>query len=95
MVNSNAVRDWADSRGIFYNKEKNFLVWVNEEDHCRVISMQQGGSMQKTFQRFCVGLQKVSTTQAFTQTNFDHAMIQGSLVDLNCQYIGKGKGAYL
>jgi len=59
MVNSNAVRDWPDGRGIWHNNEKTFLVWVNEEDHCRVISMQKGGSMQKTFERFCRGLQEV------------------------------------
>ena len=61
MVNSNAVRDWPDGRGIWHNKDKNFLVWVNEEDHCRVISMQQGGSMQATFERFCRGLKEVES----------------------------------
>jgi ATP:guanido phosphotransferase, C-terminal catalytic domain len=32
--------DWPDGRGIFHNKDKTFLVWVNEEDHMRCISMQ-------------------------------------------------------
>jgi len=59
MVNSGAVRDWPDGRGIWHNDKKNFLVWVNEEDHCRVISMQQGGDMQATFERFCSGLKDV------------------------------------
>eukprot|EP00493_Phyllostaurus_siculus_P005825 UN05875 len=25
-------RDWPEGRGIFHNKDKTFLVWVNEED---------------------------------------------------------------
>lgn len=25
-------RDWPEGRGIFHNKEKTFLIWVNEED---------------------------------------------------------------
>lgn len=33
-------REWPDSRGIFHNNEKSFLVWVNEEDQLRIISMQ-------------------------------------------------------
>lgn len=33
-------RDWPDGRGIFHNNEKTFLVWVNEEDQLRIISMQ-------------------------------------------------------
>ncbi|MRA75837.1 hypothetical protein GH890_30800, partial [Bacillus thuringiensis] len=45
--------------GIWHNNEKTFLVWVNEEDHCRVISMQQGGSLKGTFERFCRGLNEV------------------------------------
>lgn len=59
MVNSNAVRDWPDGRGIWHNVEKTFLIWVNEEDHCRVISMQQGADMLATFERFCRGLQEI------------------------------------
>lgn len=42
-----------------HNDNKSFLVWVNEEDHLRVISMQKGGNMKEVFRRFCVGLQKV------------------------------------
>lgn len=42
-----------------HNDNKSFLVWVNEEDHLRVISMEKGGNMKEVFRRFCVGLQKV------------------------------------
>ncbi|XP_066269410.1 uncharacterized protein [Branchiostoma lanceolatum] len=35
-------RDWPEGRGIFHNKPKTFLVWVNEEDQLRIISMQLG-----------------------------------------------------
>lgn len=59
MVNSGAVRDWPDGRGIWHNSEKNFLIWVNEEDHCRVISMEQGGNIGRTFERFCAGLKEI------------------------------------
>uniref|UniRef100_A0A3Q2D1K7 creatine kinase n=1 Tax=Cyprinodon variegatus TaxID=28743 RepID=A0A3Q2D1K7_CYPVA len=53
------ARDWPDGRGIWHNDNKTFLVWVNEEDHLRVISMQKGGNMKEVFRRFCVGLQKI------------------------------------
>ena len=53
------ARDWPDARGIFHNDRKNFLVWINEEDHTRVISMQKGGDMYDVFRRFCQGLSKV------------------------------------
>jgi arginine kinase len=36
----NLNRDWPSGRGIFHNDDKTFLVWVNEEDQLRIISMQ-------------------------------------------------------
>ena len=55
------ARDWPDARGIWHNDAKNFLVWVNEEDHCRIISMERGGNMGTVFTRFCDGLNKVES----------------------------------
>ena len=53
------ARDWPDARGIWHNIDKNFLVWINEEDHTRVISMEKGGDMRAVFDRFCRGLNEV------------------------------------
>ncbi|NWU86029.1 KCRS kinase, partial [Onychorhynchus coronatus] len=53
------ARDWPDARGIWHNNEKTFLVWINEEDHTRVISMEKGGNMKRVFERFCRGLKEV------------------------------------
>lgn len=32
MEAAGLYRDWPSGRGIFYNDDKNFLIWVNEED---------------------------------------------------------------
>ncbi|PIK60684.1 creatine kinase, mitochondrial [Apostichopus japonicus] len=55
------ARDWPDARGIWHNDAKNFLVWVNEEDHTRLISMEKGGNMKAVFDRFCQGLNEVES----------------------------------
>merc|ERR1719308_198496 len=55
------ARDWPDARGIWHNEAKNFLVWINEEDHLRVISMEKGGNIKGVFRRFCEGLTKIET----------------------------------
>ena len=44
-------RDWPEGRGIFHNEAKTFLVWVNEEDQTRIISMQKGGDVKGVFER--------------------------------------------
>ncbi|XP_053535635.1 creatine kinase B-type [Ictalurus punctatus] len=59
LLASGMARDWPDARGIWHNDNKTFLVWVNEEDHLRVISMQKGGNMKEVFTRFCTGLTKI------------------------------------
>merc|ERR1712186_32167 len=52
-------RDWPEGRGIFHNKDKTFLVWVNEEDQTRIISMQKGGDVKGVFERLARGIKAV------------------------------------
>ena len=42
LIAAGMERDWPEGRGIYHNKEKTFLTWVNEEDQLRIISMQMG-----------------------------------------------------
>jgi arginine kinase len=46
-------RDWPSGRGIFHNEAKSFLIWVNEEDQLRIISMQKGAGILEVFSRLC------------------------------------------
>ncbi|EER07218.1 creatine kinase, putative [Perkinsus marinus ATCC 50983] len=59
LLSSGMGRHWPDARGIFANDQKNFLVWVNEEDHMRIISMQKGADIKTVFTRFCDAVNKV------------------------------------
>ena len=52
-------RDWPEGRGIYHNDAKTFLVWVNEEDQLRIISMQRGGDVKGVFERLSRGIQAV------------------------------------
>merc|ERR1719336_2619362 len=52
-------REWPEGRGIFHNKDKTFLVWVNEEDQLRIISMQKGGDVKGVFERLARGIKAV------------------------------------
>merc|ERR1712176_317405 len=42
---------WPNGRGIFFNDNKTFLVWINEEDQLRIISMEQGANIKSVFGR--------------------------------------------
>jgi protein-arginine kinase len=56
---SGMERDWPEGRGIFHNKDKTFLTWVNEEDQLRIISMEMGGDVKGVFSRLARGIQAV------------------------------------
>merc|ERR1712042_340710 len=64
------ARDWPDARGIWHNDEKSFLVWVNEEDHLRVIAMQKNSDIRDVFRRFCEGLTKFENATKEAGNNF-------------------------
>jgi arginine kinase len=56
-------REWPEARGIFHNNSKTFLVWVNEEDQLRIISMQNGADLAEVFTRLskaCDHIEKVA-----------------------------------
>ncbi|EDO40639.1 predicted protein [Nematostella vectensis] len=61
IVSSGMSRDWPDGRGVWHTKDKSFLIWVNEEDHLRVISMETGGDLERTYERFYRGLKELES----------------------------------
>lgn len=58
-------RDWPAGRGIYHNAEKTFLVWVNEEDQLRIISMQAGGHIRQVFERLTQALTALEQSLTF------------------------------
>ncbi|XP_064653124.1 taurocyamine kinase-like [Lineus longissimus] len=58
-------RTWPEGRGIFHNTDKTFLVWVNEEDHLRIISMQKGGDLGQVFKRLVTGINAVEQNMKY------------------------------
>merc|ERR1719186_1909452 len=59
LIAAGMEREWPEGRGIFHNKEKTFLTWVNEEDQLRIISMQKGGDVKAVFERLARGIKAI------------------------------------
>ena len=59
-------RDWPEGRGIYHNRDKTFLVWVNEEDQLRIISMQKGGDIKEVFSRLVRAIKSIETKVPFS-----------------------------
>lgn len=61
-------RDWPAGRGIYHNSQKNFLVWINEEDQLRIISMQAGGNIKEVFARLVKALTELEKKLNFARS---------------------------
>merc|ERR1712209_135788 len=59
LIAAGMERDWPEGRGIFHNEAKTFLLWVNEEDQMRIISMEKGGDVKGVFSRLARGIKAV------------------------------------
>lgn len=59
LKSAGGYNDWPNGRGIFFNDNKTFLVWCNEEDHLRLISMQMGGDLAQVYKRLCTAANEI------------------------------------
>merc|ERR1712062_498755 len=62
-------RDWPEGLGIFHNTEKTFLIWINEEDQLRIISMQKGGDVREVFSRLAKGIKGTLSRLSLARTS--------------------------
>jgi len=58
-------RDFPKSRGIFCSHDKKVRIWVNEEDHLRVISMEASSDISGVFDRLVSTLNHLSSKLEF------------------------------
>lgn len=63
---ANANRFWPTGRGIFHNDAKTFLVWCNEEDHLRFISMQKGSDVKTIYWRLMNAMEQIEKKLKFS-----------------------------
>ncbi|EDV41261.1 uncharacterized protein Dana_GF23510, isoform A [Drosophila ananassae] len=66
LQTANACRYWPSGRGIYHNDAKTFLVWCNEEDHLRIISMQQGGDLGQIYKRLVTAVNEIEKRVPFS-----------------------------
>ncbi|EDV95800.1 GH15573 [Drosophila grimshawi] len=67
LKSANALRYWPTGRGIFINKTCTFVIWVNEEDHIRVIALEKGGDLGRVYERMIVGVESLAHSLKFSR----------------------------
>jgi len=80
LLASGMGRHWPDGRGVFHNDQKNLFVWVGEEDHLRIVSMQGsrtevtpiGKNIREVTARFMRACEEVQKVLKETGSDFMH-----------------------
>jgi len=67
LVDGGACQHWPAGRGIFLNHDKTFVVWLGEEDHLRIISIQPGGDLSSVFERLAGAVETLARRLQFVR----------------------------
>jgi protein-arginine kinase len=62
-------RFWPDGRGLFLNASRSLMVWVNEEDHLRVISMQENADLAEVYSRLSMAMRVLDANLEFQHSD--------------------------
>jgi len=57
--------DFPKSRGVYHSFDKKLMVWVNEEDHLRIISLEKTSDISSVYNRFCHTILALNQTLDF------------------------------
>jgi creatine kinase len=85
LLASGMGRHWPDARGIFCSDERKLFVWLNEEDHLRIVSMQgsrteitpEGKNIKEVFSRFILACNSVQEVLKSAGADFMHTPHHG------------------
>ncbi|XP_039469848.1 zgc:172076 isoform X1 [Oreochromis aureus] len=53
------ARDWPDARAVWVSEDRSLLVWVNIDEHLRLVSTREDANVAQAFQCICINLQKL------------------------------------
>ena len=57
--------DFPEGRGVFFSLDRRLMVWVNEEDHLRIMSLEKTSDLSAAFYRLCRSLRVLETRLDF------------------------------
>ncbi|SLM30529.1 Arginine kinase [Desulfamplus magnetovallimortis] len=58
-------RDWPVARGVFESDNGKFAIWINEEDHLRIISMAKNTNLSRVFTHLQTALESLEKNLVF------------------------------
>lgn len=51
LVSAGIAQHWPHGRGCYHSADKQFIIWLGEEDHLRIMCMKKGSMLNEVFDR--------------------------------------------
>ncbi|XP_039513129.1 zgc:172076 isoform X2 [Pimephales promelas] len=59
LMKIGVARDWPDARALWLSKDGTLAVWVNMEDHLKLVSYRSDACLQEAFKTICINVLKM------------------------------------
>ena len=59
LLSAGISADWPFGRGCYMSEDKEFIIWLGEEDHLRIMCMKKGEVLNEVFDRLEVAVKIV------------------------------------
>uniref|UniRef100_UPI0037E7CB4D creatine kinase M-type isoform X1 n=2 Tax=Semicossyphus pulcher TaxID=241346 RepID=UPI0037E7CB4D len=59
QLRTGVARDWPDARAVWVSADGSLVVWINMEDHLRLVSSRGDANVAEAFKSICVSLQEL------------------------------------
>ncbi|XP_051979548.1 zgc:172076 [Xyrauchen texanus] len=59
LIKIGVARDWPDARALWLSKDGTLAIWVNMEDHLKLVSCRSDANLQEAFKTICINLLKM------------------------------------
>ncbi|KAG7460554.1 creatine kinase M-type-like [Solea senegalensis] len=60
QLRTGVTRDWPDARAVWLSKDGRLVVWLNMDDHVRLVTTRDDADVAEAFKCVCINLQKLA-----------------------------------
>ncbi|KAM6972828.1 creatine kinase B-type [Aplochiton taeniatus] len=80
QMRTGTARDWPDARAAWLSEDKSVLLWVNVEDHLKLVTSRDDANLAEAFKCICVNLLKLETQYQRLRHSFVWKQLLGWVV---------------
>jgi creatine kinase/arginine kinase len=69
LQSAGITADWPEGRGAYVSKDERFIIWINEEDHLRIMYMDKGADIATVADKLFTAINSLGRKLKFARSN--------------------------